>query len=67
MPRRRTPSQAGVDATEAAPSAPSADSLAGPRRAPVRGQAGQGLDFLFHPRSVAIAGASPPQPGFGGM
>ena len=67
LPRRRTPSQAGVAATEAAPSAPSADSLAGPRRAPVRGQAGQGLDFLFHPRSVAIAGASPPQPGFGGM
>ncbi len=25
------------------------------------------LDFIFHPRSVAVAGASPPQPGFGGM
>lgn len=25
------------------------------------------LDFLFHPRSVAVAGVSPPQPGFGGV
>ncbi|KKK88191.1 hypothetical protein LCGC14_2745680, partial [marine sediment metagenome] len=28
---------------------------------------GQALDFIFHPRSVAVAGASPPQPGFGGI
>ena len=26
-----------------------------------------GLDFLFRPRSVAVAGASPPQPGFAGV
>src|SRR3970040_1805413 len=31
------------------------------------GKARSGLDFLFRPRSVAVAGASPPQPGFGGM
>ncbi|MCH8919779.1 MAG: CoA-binding protein, partial [Chloroflexi bacterium] len=54
MPRRRTPSSAGEAATEDAPPAPSTGS-------------GQALDFLFHPRSVAVAGASPPQPGFGGM
>jgi acyl-CoA synthetase (NDP forming) len=41
--------------------------LAGPRRPSVRGQAGQALDYLFHPRSVAVAGVSPPQVGFGGI
>jgi len=25
------------------------------------------LDYIFHPRSVAVVGVSPPQPGFGGM
>src|SRR3990172_11873533 len=35
------------------------------RATPARARAG--LDLLFHPRSVAVAGASPPQPGFGGM
>jgi acyl-CoA synthetase (NDP forming) len=25
------------------------------------------LDYIFHPRSVAVAGVSPPQPGFGGV
>jgi acyl-CoA synthetase (NDP forming) len=25
------------------------------------------LEFLFHPRAVAVAGASPPQPGFAGV
>ena len=45
-----------------------------PAKTPIEGHppapsigSGQALDFLFHPRSVAIAGASPPQPGFGGM
>jgi len=35
------------------------------RATPARARAA--LDLLFHPRSVAVAGASPPQPGFGGV
>jgi len=38
---------------------------AGRRAAPAK--AHRGLGFLFRPRSVAVAGASPPQPGFGGV
>ena len=60
------------------PSGPSEASDSAERRASVRqgsdsehGESakriGQALDFIFHPRSVAVAGASPPQPGFGGM
>src|SRR3990172_3028145 len=37
------------------------------RKAASRARPDGGLDFLFRPRSVAIAGASPPQPGFGGV
>src|SRR3990172_5148304 len=37
------------------------------RRGPTPARARRGLDLLFHPRSVAVAGASPPQPGFGGV
>ena len=60
------------------PSGPSEASDSAERRASVRQgsdsehgesakRTGQALDFIFHPRSVAVAGASPPQPGFGGM
>ena len=37
------------------------------RRKASRAKARGGLDLLFRPRSVAVAGASPPQPGFGGV
>ena len=71
LAKPRTPRPAGDTATKGA------EPLAGPRRAPVRGQASRGpaapappvhgLDFLFRPRSVAVAGVSPPQVGFGGV